>query len=200
MAFAAVAASAALTFAAAPAHAQVKAQISNLVFEDLPSPEIQTGKSKAFKPKDWLEVEAGIKIPATSAEQKKSGFIDRVTVKWYVAVKDPEGKGVLKLEKTINHINVPVDEEIFSSVYLSPANIKRLTGKDKAGKSAVEAVGIEVLVDSTKVGQAAVKQKDGWWTAASLSNASDRFPLLNKSETPFAMFWWDRFAEIQKER
>lgn len=200
-ALAAVAASAAaLTFLAVPAHAQGKADVGNLVFDDIPSPDVQTGKAKSFKPKDWLEVEAGIKIPATNAEQKKSGFINQVTVKWYVAVKNPEGKGVLKLSKTINHINVPVDEEIFSSVYLSPANIKRLTGKDKAGKSAVEAVGIEVLVDGEKVGQGAVKQKEGWWSAGSLSEASDRFPLLNKDETPFQMLWWDRYAEIQKDR
>jgi hypothetical protein len=113
---------------------------------------------------------------------------------------NPDSKGVIKLSKTINHINVPVDEEIFSSVYMSPANLKRLTGKDKAGKSAVKAVGIEVLVDGVKVGQGTVKEREGWWNAGSLSDQSDKFPLLNKDETPFAMLWWDRYAEIQKER
>lgn len=200
-ALAAISASAAaLTFLAAPLHAQGKAEVGNLTFDDIPSPEVQTGKSKKFTPKDWLEVEAGIKIPATNAEQKKSGFINQVTVKWYVAMDNPDAKGVIKLSKTINHLNVPVDEEIFSSVYLSPSAIKRLTGKDKAGKSAVRAVGIEVLVDGEKVGQAAEKQKEGWWNAGSLSDQSDKFPLLNKDETPFAMLWWDRYAEIQKER
>ena len=200
-ALAAIAASAAaLSFLATPLHAQGKAEVGNLTFDDIPSPEVQTGKAKSFKPKDWLEVEAGIKIPATNADQKKSGFINQVTVKWYVAVANPDGKGVIKLSKTINHINVPIDEEIFSSVYMSPANIKRLTGKDKAGKSAVKAVGLEVLVDGEKVGQAAEKQKEGWWNAGSLSDQSDKFPLLNKNETPFAMLWWDRYAEIQKER
>jgi hypothetical protein len=200
-ALAAIAATAAaISFLAAPAHAQGKADVGNLIFDDIPSPEIQGGKNKAFKPKDWLEVEAGIKIPATNADQKKAGFINQVTVKWYVAVKNPDGRGVIKLSKTINHINVPVDEEVFSSVYMSPSAIKRLTGKDKAGKSAVEAVGIEVLVDGVKVGEAAVKQKEGWWNAGSLSDQSDKFPLLNKDETPFAMMWWDRYAEIQKER
>ena len=201
MALAAVASSAAaLALLAAPAHAQGKADVGNLNFDDIPSPDIQTGKNKSFKPKDWLEVEAGIKIPATNAEQKKAGFINQVTVKWYVAVKNPEGRNFLKLSKTINHINVPVDEEIFSSVYLSPSAIKRLTGKDKAGKSAVEAVGLEVLVDGVKVGEASVKQREGWWNSANLSDQSDRFPLLNKDETPFAMLWWDRYAEIQKDR
>jgi hypothetical protein len=200
-ALAAIAASAAaLTFLATPLHAQGKAEVGNLTFDDIPSPDVQTGKSKKFTPKDWLEVEAGIKIPATNADQKKSGFINQVTVKWYVAVDNPDAKGVIKLTKTINHLNVPIDEEVFSSVYLSPSAIKRLTGKDKAGKSSVRAVGIEVLVDGEKVGQAAEKQKEGWWNAGSLSDQSDKFPLLNKDETPFAMLWWDRYAEIQKER
>jgi hypothetical protein len=194
------AASAALAFLASPAHAQTKADVGTLVFDDIPSPDVQIGKNKSFKPKDWLEVEAGIKIPAMNADQKKSGFINQVTVKWYVAMDNPDAKGVIKLSKTINHINVPVDEEIFSSVYMSPANLKRLTGKDKAGKSAVKAVGLEVLVDGVKVGQGTIKEKEGWWNAGSLSDQSDKFPLLNKDETPFAMLWWDRYAEIQKER
>jgi len=202
-ALAAIAASfAALTFVAAPAHAQGKAEVGNLIFDDLPSPEVNSGKAKAFKPKDWLEVEAGIKIPATNADQKKAGFIDQVTVKWYVAFKNPENpKSFIKLSKTIVHINVPVDEEIFSSVYMSPAMLKRVTGKNnKAGKSDVEAVGVEVLVNGEKVGSAAQKKPDKWWESGSLSDQSDKFPLLNKNETPFAMLWWDRYAEIQKER
>lgn len=200
-ALASVAASAAvLSLLAGSANGQGKGEVSNVTFDNIPSPEVQSGKSKAFKPKDWLEVEAGIKLPAANAEQKKAGFINQVTVKWYVAVKNPEGKGVIKLAKTINHINVPIDEEIFSSVYMSPSALKRLTGSDKASKGAVEAVGIEVLVDGEKVAQQAVKQKEGWWNAGSLSDQSDKFPLLNKDETPFAMLWYDRYAEIQKER
>jgi hypothetical protein len=200
-ALAAIAASvAAFSFLAAPAHAQGKAEVGNMIFDDIPSPEVSTGKSKSFKPKDWLEVEAGIKIPATNAEQKKAGFIDQVTVKWYVAFKNPDGKNFIKLTKTINHINVPIDEEIFSSVYMSPSMLKRVTGKDKAGKGDVEAVGVEVLVNGEKVGTAAQKKPDKWWESGSLSDQSDKFPLLNKDETPFAMLWWDRYAEIQKER
>lgn len=200
-ALAAVAATAA-AFALVPcvASAQNKGDVGNPTFDDLPSPDIKgAGKDKSFKPKDWLEVEVGFKLPGTP-EQKKLGFINAVTVKWYVAMQNPDGKGFIKLSKTIEHINVPVDEEVFSSVYMSPSSLKRLTGKDKAGKTAVEAVGVEVLVDGEKVGQATFKQKEGWWTSGSLSDQSDKFPLLNKNETPFQMFWYDRYAEIQKER
>ena len=179
---------------------QQKATIGKIDFDALPSPQMNVGKDKTFKPKDWLEAEAEITIPAANAEQKKIGFIDQVTVKWYVAFKNPDGKGFVKVSKTINHINVPVDEEIFSSVYMSPSMLKRITGKDKAGKGDVEAVGLEVLVSGEKVGLAAQKKPEKWWESGSLSDQSDKVPLLNKDETPFAMLWWDRYAEIQKER
>ena len=200
-ALATVAASAAAFALLAPAAIaqEIKADVSKPVFDDLPSPDVKSGKEKTFKPKDWLEVEAGLKLAGTP-EQKKVGYINTVTVKWYVGLKNPDGKGAIKLVKTINHINVPVDEEVFTSVYISPATIKRLTGKDKANKGAVEAVGIEVLVDGVKVGQAAEKAKELWWNAPALSDQSEKFPLLNKTETPFAMLWYDRYAEIQKER
>jgi hypothetical protein len=200
-ALATIAASAAvLSLFSSSAQAQGKGEVGNLTFDNIPSPEVQSGKQKAFKPKDWLEVEAGMKLPAANAEQKKIGFINEVTVKWYIAVKNPDGKGVIKLAKTINHINVPIDEEVFTSVYMSPSSLKRLTGTDKASKSAVEAVGIEVLVNGEKIAQGSVKQKDGWWNAGSLSDQSDKFPLLNKDETPFQMLWWDRYAEIKREK
>jgi hypothetical protein len=185
---------------ASSANAQHKATIGKLEFDAIPSPDVQTGKAKAFKPKDWLEVEAEITIPPLSAEQNKAGFIDSVTVKWYVAVKNPDGKGVFKLAKDIVHVNVPVNEAVFSSVYLSPNTLKRLTGQDRAGKGAVEVVGIEILVNGVKIGEGTSKMKEGWWNAGSLSDQSSKFPLLNKNETPFKMLWWDRYAEIEEKR
>lgn len=190
-----------LSFAAAPlAFGQGKATVGKLNFDALPSPDVSVGKNKSYKPKDWLEVEAEITIPAQNADQKKVGFIDQITVKWYVAVKNPDGQGMYKLSKDISHINVPVDEAVYTSVYISPNTLKRLTGSDRAGKGAVEVVGLEVLVNGVKVGEGTSKMKEGWWNAGSLSDQSSRFPLLNKNETPFAPFWYDRYAEIQRER
>ena len=91
---------------------EIKADVGKPVFDDLPSPDVKSGKEKTFKPKDWLEVEASLKISGT-AEQKKIGYINTVTVKWYVGLRNPDGKGAIKLVKTINHINVPVDDASF---------------------------------------------------------------------------------------
>jgi len=177
-----------------------KVEVKQPEFEDYPSPEIGGGKSKSFKPKDWLEIEASIKVQMSPAPISQTA--DRILVKWYVAVENPEKKGTyLLLTKDITHVNVPLDEEVFSSVYLSPASVRRITGSDRAGKRSVYLVGFEVLVNGEKVAQETSGSKVGWWNVASDKiSRSDTVPLLDKSESAFADMWWDRYAEIFKER
>jgi hypothetical protein len=165
-------------------------------FDDLPSPEFSGGKQKSFKPKDWLEIETKLKI--SLSPEPKSKTCEKLSIKWYIAVKNPEKAGtMLLLTKGIEHVNAPLDEDIYCSVYLSPASLKRLTGTDKGGKNAVEAVGYEVLIDGVKVAEETTKFRPGWWNAASDKiSRSDSVPLLNKSETPFSTMWWDRYAEV----
>jgi len=166
-------------------------------FDDLPSPEFSGGKQKSFKPKDWLEIETKMKI--SLAPEPPSKTCEKVTVKWYVAVKNPDKPGTfLLLTKVVEHVNVPLDDDqIFFSIYLSPASVKRLTGSDKGGKQAVEFVGYEVLVNGEKKAEESNKGKPGWWNAASDKiSRSESVPLLTKAETPFANMWWDRYAEV----
>lgn len=182
-------------------HAQsFKVEPQKPEFDDLKSPIFSTGgKDKNFKPKDWLEIEASFKVQMSPEPPSKTA--ERILVKWYVAVKHPEKSGAfLLLTKDVTHVNVPLNEDIFSSVYLSPASVRRLTGGDRAGKSTVELVGYEILVNGEKVAQETNKSKVGWWNAASDKiSRSDSVPLLNKMETPFAFLWWDRYAEIMQE-
>lgn len=177
-----------------------KAEPSKPTFDDLSSPNFSGGKQKDFKPKDWLEIEASFKLQM--APEPPSKTAERVMVKWYIAVEHPEKAGAfLLLTKEITHVNVPLNEDIFSSVYLSPASIKRLTGKDRAAKSIVNLVGYEVLVNGEKVAQETSSSKVGWWnTTSDKISRSETVPLLNKSETPFAHMWWDRYAEILEEK
>lgn len=197
---------AATAFIAALSIGNVFGQASKVVgekpmFDDLPSPIFSGGgKDKSFKPKDWLEIETKLKISLSPEPPSKT--LDRLVVKWYIAVKNPEKAGsMLLLTKEITHVNVPLEEEIYSSVYLSPGSIKRLTGSDKGGKGAVEYVGYEVLVNGEKKAEATNKGPDGWWNKASEKiSRSETVPLLNKNETPFSNMWWDRYAETSAER
>lgn len=185
------------SFAVTAAHGQaVKVTGDKPSFDQLQSPEFSGGKQKPFKPKDWLEMEAKLKVQM--APEPKSKTCDKLTIKWYVALKNPEKAGTyLLMTKDVEHVNIPLEEEIYCSVYISPASIKRLTGTDKMSKSDVEAVGYEILVNGAKVAEESNKGKPGWWNLASDKfSRSDAVPLLNKTETPFRAMWWDRYAEV----
>lgn len=198
----AAAAAAAVLAISSSAFGQGGVEVGKVEFDNIPSPQVDSGKNKNFKPKDWLQFEAGIKVSAFNEEQKKSGFIDQVLVKWSVALKNPDGKGFILLTKDVQHINVPIDEEVFSTVFLSPNTLKRVTGSDTAGRSSVDRVLVEVLLNGRTMGAQSSKGKPDWVQrgAGSLSDQSRRFPLLNKNETPFSMLWWDRYAEIEEQR
>ena len=65
--------------------------------------------------------------------------------------------------------------------------------------------GKELLINGEKVaaetnkGSAGTGGKTAWWNVSSPSiSRSDTVPLLNKSETPFANMWWDRYAEVSE--
>ncbi len=177
----------------------VKVEGGKPKFEDITSPEFASGKQKNFKPKEWLEIETGLKVALSPAPATK--VCEKLTVKWYVAVRSPEkASAMLLLTKDVDYINVPLEEEIFFSVYLSPGSVKLLTGSDRAAQSSVEAVGYEVLVNGVKVAEETSKFKPGWWNASKNISRNDSVPLLKKPETPFAHMWWDRYAEVAVER
>lgn len=177
-----------------------KVTADKTLFDDILSPEFAGGKNKAFKPKNWLELEAKIKVSMSPEPASKT--CEKLTIKWYVAVKNPEKSGtMLLLTKDVQHVNVPLDEEIFCSIYLSPASIRRLTGSNIGGKGIVEYVGYEVLINGVKAAEETNKGQPGWWNAASNKiSRSESVPLLNKTETPFSNMWWDRYAEVSAER
>jgi len=187
---------------------QIEIKANDPKFEELPSPDVNIGgASKRFKPKDWLEMEVSFEAKTKSKrEEPKSGFFDKITVKWYIAMKDPENsKKLILLEKEITHVNIPVGEEVFSSVYLSPSSLKRLNGgREGGGKNSLEVVGGEISYQGRPLARFTSQKKSGWpekpwWNSGSLSR-SDTIQVFNKNETPFKPFWYDRYAEIEEKK
>ena len=189
-----------LVSAPAQAQTQARAKAEKPVFEELQSPQIpvQT-REKRFTPRDWLEIEGAINIDARPVPP--SGMLDRLVVKWYVAIKNPDKRGeFFKLSREVTHVNVPIGEPIYSSVYLSPSSIRRITGNYRNAKGSVEFVGYEVIFNGEVIADAAIGP-DKWWTKASEKvSETDSVPLMTKPETPFAALWWDRYAEVAVER
>lgn len=168
-------------------------------FEQLQSPDVSISASKAFKPKDWLEIEIKFKVKKIMPKPKDD-YVDSMNVKWFVVVKGEDNKRY-RMEKTIKHINIPLNEDVYSSVYLSPNTLKRITGKNNAGKNDLTAVGGEIEYNGTMVGFFTEGAKKGWWRQPMESvTTTDKFPLLNKNETPFKLFWYDRYAEIAPKK
>lgn len=189
-----------LFIATSMADAQTFAKGEKPVFEEIQSPQIQTqSRQKRFTPRDWLEIEGAITLAARP--EPPSGMLDRVVVKWYIAIKNPEKRGeFFLLTREVTHVNVPLGEEIFSSVYLSPSSIRRITGNYRNAKGSVEYVGYEVIANGEVLADAAIGP-DKWWTTSSERiAASDSVPLMTKPETPFAALWWDRYAEVEVKR
>ena len=180
------------------ASAENKVKGDKPMFDDLESPQFSGGKQKGFRPKTWLEIEAKLKVDMKPEPKTKT--CDKLTVKWYVAVKNAEKPGtMLMFTKDVEYVNVPLGEDMWFSVYLSPSSIKRLTGMDRAAKSNVEGVGYEVFINGEKLAEETTNWKIGWWNAASEKiSRSDVVPLLIKPQTPFAAMWWDRYAEVNE--
>ena len=63
-----------------------KVELEKPKFDDLPSPEFSGGKSKPFKAKEWLEIEASMKVQM--APEPRSKTIDRILVKWVASFHD----------------------------------------------------------------------------------------------------------------
>jgi len=160
----------------------------------LDSPQIQTGgRDKSFDPKQWLEFEVQMEVTRVQPESAK--FVDNLTVRWYVGVLDENRKPLL-LQKEVEHVNVPIGEEIFSSVYLSPSAVLRLTGDERVNSNSVKYVGGEIIFNGQLVKSFILDGKldKPFWKSANVS-LFNKVPLRSKDETPFANLWWDRYAE-----
>lgn len=165
-------------------------------FDSLLSPQLGVGKD--FKPKEWLEVEARLFLQM--APEPKSKTCDRLTIRWYAAVANPEQRGsFLLFSREVNHVNIPVGEEIYCSVYMSPASIRRLLGEARNAEKAVEVVSYEVLINGEVLAYQTSNRKfahEWWLKGGDKLIRSEVVPLLDKSQTPFSIMWWDRYAEV----
>lgn len=150
------------------------------------------------KPRQWFCLEAKLKVEAKPVP--KTGFIDGLTVTFFLAVKDPEQGGkTLLLQKEIKYVNIPVGEDSHVCVYMAPSTIKRLTGSYTISPSMYIAAGALVSYKGADVGQDSTKPvRKGtppWWTSTTFLDGKS-FPLLSHNETPFAPYGTDRFPEI----
>ncbi len=173
------------------AQVQVKVDIDNIEVALQSTPQFNyAGDTKKLpKAREWVEIEVEFKPEGRS----ENNYVDGLEFNYYVMMSDKKTMYVGK----VTHVNVELGETSFSSMYLSPATLEKLMGREATSDNVVEAVAIEVRHQGALVGGDATEAKTSrWWqTQAQTGNM-----LLQKSETPFAPLWSDRYAEVQKSR
>jgi hypothetical protein len=188
---------------------QVKIDVDDPKFEGVDTPDFSVDtKSKKWKQKEWLEMEVKFEIEAMKP-MPRDKTLPKLTVKWFVVAVDPTkgGKNYIRLTKEVKHVNIPVGEEIFTSCYISPSGVRRLSnGGDNASKRIIFGVGGEFYIDNKLVAFFASEdnkvtvngKKMPFWYSPSLSE-SNSVQIHDKNETPFKFLWWDRYAEIESK-
>ena len=92
---------------------QVKVTLEKLSLYMRQSPNVMTQDDPRPlpKPKRWADFEMPFKVEA--APVPKSGYIDSLTFKFYIAVVNPDrARQYLKLYKEVKYVNVPVGEAL----------------------------------------------------------------------------------------
>lgn len=191
---------------------QVKIDVEDPDFDDLDSPDGENDtRDKTWTQKEWLEMEVKMEVKAIKPERKDK-TLPKLTVKWFIVAEDPtkSKKNYIVLKKEVEHINIPVGEEVYLSCYISPSGVRRLSnGGDKARKNVIFGVGGEIYVEGNDEPVAfftskKTKVKVGgrtlpFWYSPDLAESTS-VQIRDKNETPFKWMWWDRYAEIAPDK
>lgn len=161
--------------------------------EAQPTPQFQAGgvKNKNVpNPKEWLELEVKFKVKGD-----KDKVVPELLFRYYVGFRDQAGAPRI-LTGDVKHINVVPGEDYYSAAYVSPSTLGEITGDFKKFQpSSVIAQGLEVYYNGVIIGGASSMSgsKAKFWSAGTVAG------ILTKNETPFALLWIDRYAQVAKK-
>lgn len=152
------------------------------------------------KPREWLEIEVEFTPAISSKFPKEYGkVIPKLSFEYYIMVEDKVEKKVKMLTGAVTHVNVMADEVGYSVIYVDPAALTKLDGAPgKFNARDVKDYGVVAKYDGVTCGLFASSKP--FWESPSASSAAVPGLILNKSQTPFAMLWTDRYPEIEKSK
>lgn len=159
------------------------------------TPQFQAGgvKDKNIpNPRDWLEVEVEFEVDARAPD---GAVVKELLFRYYIGFKDQSGNG-RTITGDVKHKNVLLGEETFSAVYVSPDTLGEITGEYRSFQSSdVAAVGVEIYYNGVLVGGKSTLSGSSakFWEATGTGPG-----ILSKHQTPFALLWIDRYADVDK--
>ncbi len=142
-----------------------------------PEYQITGGQNKRFKIGDWLEVE----VEFTTAPE----MIPELTFSYKILV---NGK---LLVGEVTHVNIPKGKEHFSVAYISPRSLESVLLGKTLTSAAIQGIWVDVNNSGMLIAQ-----------LSSVKAAVPNVPqvpgmVLNKSLTPFALLYWDRYEALK---
>jgi hypothetical protein len=145
-----------------------------------PEYQIQGGPQKRSKVGTWLEVEVEF--------ETKPEDIDELTFAYTVMVENK------LLDGSVTHVNIPAGKDHYSVVYIAPRALEKLTGGKPLTGASIQNVWVIVNRQGQVLDQKALKP-----------GAIPNLPhvpgmILNKTETPFAPLFYDRYEAIKATR
>lgn len=104
-----------------------------------------------------------------AAPTPKSGYIDALTFTLHRGSQSDRARQYLKLYKEVKYVNVPVGENTYASVYLSPSSVKRITGVEGGRGKWVKYQGVVVEYNGKIVATYSSERgkMEKWWTIQS---------------------------------
>jgi len=172
-----------LPCAVACAQSRLPFEITKISPEVVKTPDYDIkGYSKpGDRPKEWLEVEVEFKAePELTTE---------LTVRYYVLF---DGQQEVYVGEVV-HVNIAKGRERRSVAYIAPSAIERALGGKGFSSASIRDIGVELLDRGRPVAQLGWKNKQPWWQQLPQKTGM----VLNKTETPFAPLFWDRYEAIR---
>jgi hypothetical protein len=162
----------------APAQLEIKA--INLSTPTSPDYQLQNGETKRYVPGKWLEVEVEFSASAPSHELQ---FHYNVLLGGVLLVGD------------VTHVDVPAGQSLFSVMYVPPRGLNVALRGQPVNSGNVQNIDVQILRPGMAAPLADKMLRPGPAFYQTMQQVTG--VLLNKTQTPFAPLWWDRYEAVK---
>jgi hypothetical protein len=166
-------------------HAQTRGefQITKITKNLIATPQYSYGGAQQYQANQrerWLEVE----VEFAAAPE----WTDELTFRYYILY---NGK---LLTGEVTHTNIAAGRANRSVMYVSPRTLARFGGPQVVNANSFQNIGVQIVQQgAVKDEQSLTRAATGWFTSMPQVTGF----VLNKSETPFAPIYWDRYEQIK---
>lgn len=141
-----------------------------------PDYQINGGPQKRSTPQNWLEVE----VPFDTTPEE----IDSLDFKYTVLIDKTLIDGM------VTHITIPAGRDHYSVMYISPRTLLKATGGKPLTAASIGNIWVSVEKQGQKLAEASMKPQ-------AMPNLPHLPGMLQKTDTPFAPLFWDRYEAIK---